>query len=248
MKFLTKNLANIFTLTNLFLGFTGIINALYGDPVMGAWLLLCATLFDFLDGMTARLLKTQSKIGKELDSFADLVSFGVLPAVILHVLLVKTHYSWVYAIDFTGIPLVSLLPFVFTAAVAIRLARFNLDKKQSKVFSGLPSPAAALFVASIPLIMQYDLYMINYQSIYLDNVLLNPWLLLGTTFLLSWLMLARIPLLSLKMENWGWKDNKSRYILIGLSIPLFVILLFLAIPVILLIYFLLSFISKPESL
>jgi CDP-diacylglycerol--serine O-phosphatidyltransferase len=247
MKFLTKNLANIFTLTNLFLGFSGIINCLYGDPVTAAFLLIWASVFDFLDGTTARLLKTQSKLGMQLDSLADIVSFGLLPAVILHVLLIKSHQDWVYQLHFTGIPLVSLLPFVFVIATAIRLAKFNIDEDQVKVFRGLPVPAAALFVAALPLIMRFDLYVIKYESIYLERVMLNPWFLLVVTVLLSWLMLSPIRLFSLKFSSWSFKEHIPQYLIIILFIVFFIFLYFLAIPLIILVYILLSYIFKTKT-
>ncbi|MBT3302575.1 MAG: hypothetical protein HOA61_01825 [Bacteroidetes bacterium] len=247
MKFLTKNLANIFTLTNLFLGFTGIVNTLYGDPVMGAFFLIWAAIFDFLDGTTARLLKTQSELGKQLDSLADIVSFGILPATILHVLLIKSHQAWVYKLHFTGIPIVSLLAFIFVIAAALRLAKFNTDEDQKNVFTGLPTPAAALFVASLPLIMRFDLYVLNYETFYLEKIMLNPWVLLLVTIGLSWMMLSDMKLMSLKFKSLSFKENMPQYLLIIIAIILFVFLLFLAIPLILIIYILFSYIFKSKS-
>ncbi|MBC8343730.1 MAG: CDP-alcohol phosphatidyltransferase family protein [Bacteroidetes bacterium] len=246
MKLLTKNLANIFTLTNLFLGFTGIINTLYGDPVAGALLLILAAVFDFLDGATARILKSQSKLGKQLDSLADIVSFGILPATILHVLLIKSHQDWIYRMHFTGLPLVSLLAFIFVIAAALRLAKFNLDDNQLHVFKGLPTPAAALFVAALPLIMRFDLYVLSYESFYLESIILNPWVLLLITFGLSFLMLSNIPLLAIKFSDWSWENNMPKYLLLLISIPLFIFLLFLAIPIIIMLYIAFSFIFKTK--
>ena len=175
------------------------------------------------------------------------MSFGILPATILHVLLIKSHQAWVYKLHFTGIPIVSLLAFIFVIAAALRLAKFNTDEDQKNVFTGLPTPAAALFVASLPLIMRFDLYVLNYETFYLEKIMLNPWVLLLVTFGLSWMMLSDMKLMSLKFKSLSFKENMPQYLLIIIAIILFVFLLFLAIPLILIIYILFSYIFNSKS-
>lgn len=248
MNFILRNTANIFTLLNLFCGFSGIVNALYGDVFTASWFVIWACIFDFLDGFTARKFNLMSDIGKQLDSFSDLVSFGLLPAFILHVLLLRAHANWIETLYFTEIPAVTFIPFILPAAAAIRLARFNLDQQQTAIFKGLPTPASALVVASLPLILRYDLYIFNLESIYFKDFILNPWFLLFISLLLSFLMLSRLKLFSFKMKGWSFAENKLQYLLVALFVVMFIIFLFLAIPLIILIYIILSLIFlKTES-
>jgi CDP-diacylglycerol--serine O-phosphatidyltransferase len=240
MPFIVRNLANIVTLLNLFCGFIGVIYALYGHTETAAYCIFIAAFFDLADGYIARLLKTKSEIGKELDSLADVVSFGVLPAIIIHSLLLRCHHDWVYSVNFTGLPLVSLLPFAIVVAVAIRLARYNISAHKLDYFIGLPSPANGLFVASLPLILSNDLYALGYQTIYLKNLILNPWLLLAVPALLSWLMLANIPLLSFRFQNFSLQANLPRYVILLAFVVLFILVLFASVPLIILLYVLIS--------
>ena len=230
----------------MFCGFLGILNALYGDLVSASVCVLLASVFDFLDGAVARRFKLYSEIGKQLDSFADLVSFGTLPALILHVMLIKSHHDWVYFAHVGGLPLVSLLPFALTACAAIRLGKFNLSTDQGVLFRGLPTPAVALFIAALPLIMRFNLYLLGYKSIYPDNVILNPWFILSLVFIFSWLMCSDIRIMSLKFHNFSWNDNKARYLLFALSVILFVFLLFLALPLSIILLIAFSFIFKHK--
>jgi len=247
INYLKQNLANIFTGANLFCGFAGIINSLHGDIVYGAYFILWAAFFDFLDGFTARKLNTSSDFGKQFDSFADLISFGLLPAVILHILLLETHTNWIEFVLFTDIPALAFVPFGIVLFAAIRLTIFNNDETQKLHFKGLPTPAVALFVASLPLILKYDLYVFRYESIYFNHIILNPWFLLLLTAFLSLMMLSRLPLLSFKMKSFKLSDNYPQYILILLFILFFIFFFFLAIPLIILIYIGFSFIFKNKS-
>jgi CDP-diacylglycerol--serine O-phosphatidyltransferase len=243
MKYLRDNLANILTLTNLFLGFAGIINVLYHDLVTGAILLIIASVFDFLDGFVARKLKTISEKGKQLDSLADFVSFGVLPATILHILILKSHENWLYHLYFTDIPVVSFLPFAYTIAAALRLSRFNLEKPKN-YFQGLPTPAAALFVASLPLILRFDLYVIKYNTIYLTDFILNAYFLVVVAFVLSFLMISKLPMISLKTKSFRFKDSRYLYIIGVTFIASFIILFYISIPFTVVVYVLMSLILK----
>ena len=246
MAFIIRNLANIFTLLNLFFGFTGIIHVVHGDLELGCYLLFAAGVFDLLDGYVARLTKSTSDIGKELDSLADMVSFGVLPAVIMMSLILKTHREWVYMITMTDIPVVALLAFILTAAAAIRLAKFNLHGASSEHFTGLPTPAMAIFVASLPLIIRNDLYVEGYQTFYIGDLILNPYTLLAICIVLTWLMLSKITIMSFKFKNFSWKDNYLRYSLIVLFLLLLLFFFYLSIPLIIIIYIVVSIIFKNK--
>jgi len=246
MNYLRKNTANILTLSNMFCGFAGIINSLYGDIEYGAYFILFAALFDFLDGFVARKLNIRSELGKQLDSLADIISFGVLPATILHVLMLKSHANWTEIVLFTDIPALSFLPFSLILFAAIRLANFNIDDEQQVVFKGLPTPAVALFVAGLPLMMRYDLYIFNYESIYFKNIILNPWIIISVTAFLSYMMVAPIKMMSFKIKNFSVKDNKLQLTFIVVFILLFVFLLFLALPLIILIYIIVSYTFKNK--
>jgi CDP-diacylglycerol--serine O-phosphatidyltransferase len=246
MAFLIRNLANIFTLGNLFLGFLGIINVIEGQLETACYLLFGAAVFDLLDGFIARLTKTNSEIGKELDSLSDMVSFGVLPAMIMISLMLKTHREWVYMVTFVNIPVIGLLHFMLAAGSAIRLARFNTWGSKSEHFSGLPTPAMAIFVASLPLVLKNDLYMQGYQSFYMGDIILNPFVLLGISVLLTWLMVSKITIMSFKFKNFSWSKNYLRYFLVIAFIIFTLLFSFLSIPLIIIIYILVSIIFKNK--
>jgi CDP-diacylglycerol---serine O-phosphatidyltransferase len=246
MAFLIRNLANLFTLANLFLGFIGIINVIEGQLETGCYLLFGAALFDLLDGFVARLTKTTSKIGEQLDSLSDVVSFGVLPAMIMVSLMLKTHREWVYIVTVIDIPLVSLIPFILAAGAAIRLARFNLHGSKSDHFSGLPTPAMAIFVASLPLIIKNDLYIQGYHTFYIGDFILNPYVLLGISIVLTWLMLSKITIMSFKFKDFSWNQNYLRYSLVIIFIVLLLLFSLLSIPLTIIIYVLMSIIFKNK--
>ena len=180
--------------------------------------MILAAVFDFCDGLAARLLKAYSEIGKELDSLADDVSFGVLPAVML------------YQISGTDIWILKYLPLVLAAFSALRLAKFNLDERQTTSFIGLPTPANALFWASL---------IVGGGEWYASS----PWMIfaiLAGICLASWLLIAEIPMFALKFKHWGWAGNEVKYIFIITCIPLLLIFRVAAFAVIIAWYVLLS--------
>lgn len=198
-----------------------------------------AAVVDFLDGFVARLFKASSEMGKQLDSLADLVSFGVAPALIIYQFLRLSFAQEEGGLD---VSLLWLIPaFVLPCAAAWRLARFNLDNSQSFSFKGMPVPAVGLFVASLPLIY----WNVNEQSI--RNLLLNKWFLYGLIFVLSWLMVSTLPLMALKFKDFSLKNNLPKYLLVVIAIAAIVILKWLAAPVILLAYVLISLLFKNKS-
>jgi CDP-diacylglycerol--serine O-phosphatidyltransferase len=235
-----KHVPNIITSLNLTSGFIAIIFAANGYIVTASWLILAAMIFDFLDGFSARLLGKYSAIGKELDSLADVVSFGVAPALIIYHFLsgaislngrINTDYNSAEGV------LLMLIPAIMPVCGAIRLAIFNLDSSQSKVFKGLPIPANALAVISIVIAGHLS------DSTVLKDFTDSPSLLILFTIILSLLMVSRIPLLSLKVSNLKLKGNEGRYILIGLILIAFAIFGPMAIPLIIPLYIISSLIS-----
>ena len=194
---------------------------------IGAYLVGLAALADFADGLVARALRVSSAIGKDLDSLADMVSFGVVPGAILMQLLQQAT---------AGSSLPHWLPYVgFLVSIfsALRLAKFNNDTRQSDSFIGLPTPACTLVVASLPLILTHDRF-------HLSAVLLNPWLLLGLAGLLSGLLVAELPLFALKFKSFGWAGNRRRFLFLALAVVLLLAWQAAAVPLVVLLYVLLS--------
>lgn len=201
--------------------------------VQAAYLIGVAAVADFLDGLVARALHVSSPIGKDLDSLADMVSFGVVPGAILFKLLQQV-------LPMHGLPIgLAYLAFTVSIFSALRLAKFNNDTRQSDSFIGLPTPACTLVVASLPLILTYD-------SFGVTALILNPWVLLGLTVLLSGLLVAEIPLFALKFKNLTWQDNSLRFVFLLLSVALLIGLQSAAVPLIVLLYVLLS-VLRPAT-
>jgi len=196
--------------------------------------------FDFLDGFSARLLKAYSEIGKELDSLADVVSFGVAPGIIIYQLLNESLVVYAPAFVNTNsvIPtLILILPSVMPVCAAVRLAVFNLDASQATTFKGLPTPANALAVISLIIASKYS------QSEFLGSFISSPVLLILFTFTLSVMMVSRVPLLSMKVKDLKIKGNEGRYILVLLIITGVISIGVMAFPLIIPLYILASLIS-----
>jgi len=199
-----------------------------------------AAFFDFLDGMAARLLHVKSEIGKELDSLADVVSFGVLPGIIVYQLMVG---STNIPIAGSLISIFSLIAFIIPILSAVRLAKFNLDTRQTTSFIGLPVPANALFLGSLPLIQIQAGYS---ESLSWLNIITNNYYILAVISIgMSLLLVSNIPLISLKFRNLKFAENKPQFILVAFSVIAFMVATFAAVPLIILAYILLSVIFKP---
>lgn len=194
--------------------------ALKGDYMSAAYCVLLSGIFDFFDGMVARLLHVKSNIGKELDSLADMVSFGFLPGVIMYKLLGEV---------FVDQPAIAYLGFFVTIFSALRLAKFNLDERQTTDFIGLNTPMNTFYVLSLPFIAE------KYPQI-----ILNPFFLLISVAVTSYLLISEIKLFSMKLSSLSWEENKYKFIFVILAIVLFAIFQFIALPMILLIYIILS--------
>ncbi|SFG51759.1 CDP-diacylglycerol--serine O-phosphatidyltransferase [Pontibacter chinhatensis] len=231
-----KHIPNAITCLNLFSGCLALYFAFKGELVITAYLVGLAAVFDFLDGMVARLIGAYSEIGKQLDSLADVVSFGVVPGAILFILLQRADAS------FFGIPVESFAFFGFVVTIfsALRLAKFNIDTRQTDSFIGLPTPACTLLVASLPLILETTDGLLAYE------IILNPVVLVTLTVILSYLLVAELPLFALKFKNFTWQDNAIRFVFLGLSVLLVVLLQYAAIPFIILLYVLLSVIKRAS--
>mgnify|MGYP000170665990 CR=1 FL=1 len=195
-----KHIPNTLTSLNLLAGMLGIFYVLEGELFYGAYFILLAALFDFLDGFVARLLKVHSEIGKELDSLADLVTFGVLPSFILFQMIrLNTQLDY--------------LPFfVFIVGLfsAIRLAKFNVDTRQSERFIGVPTPANALLISTLPFTA------VTFPGIY--GLIYQPYVLMGLALLMSFLLVSELPLIALKFKNFSLKDNLFRYLVLFVGI------------------------------
>jgi len=245
-----KQIPNLFTLLNLFFGCTAIIYTLQNGITisyttegaqfidlpekiwMASLFIGLAGVVDFLDGFIARILNADSLMGKELDSLADVVSFGVAPGLIIYQFLRMSYAREEGGLE---VSLGWLLPaLLIPCAAAYRLAKFNLDKEQQYGFKGVPTPAVGLLIASIPLIYWYG----DNESIVL--LLLNKWFLYGLVIVLSYLMVSNLQLMSLKFADYSLRNNLSKIILVIVSILLIVLLKWLAIPIIFVAYIILS--------
>jgi CDP-diacylglycerol--serine O-phosphatidyltransferase len=234
-----KHIPNFITSLNLVSGFIAIIFAANGNLITASWFLLAAMIFDFMDGFSARLLKAYSPVGKELDSLADVVSFGVAPGLIIYYLLIKSCStgSPVMYSDVFRTTVSMLIAAIMPVCGAIRLAIFNLDSTQSTSFKGLPIPANALAVISVVIAGHYS------NSPFIDSFTSSPFLLIIFTIILSLLMVSRIPLFSLKITNLKLKGNEGRYILFVLILINVSIFGTLALPLIIPLYIISSALS-----
>lgn len=224
-----KHIPNSITLLNLFSGFCAIHFASAGNVPLAVWMMGFAILFDFCDGLAARVLHVKSELGKQLDSLSDLVSFGVAPAFILYQAFLQ-HGNFSLAI--CGTPLIPLVTCaLFPCMGAVRLGKFNLDERQGEHFRGMPIPLAAFALVSLCFFPDFP-----YSGlVYILAILL-----------LSALMLSDMPLFSLKFKNLRFKENWYRYVLVLAGILLFALLLMPSILIIVCIYLILSFIVRNQ--
>lgn len=212
---LKRHIPNFLTCCNLVFGCFGIVFCLEGRAIPAAYFVWVAAMFDFFDGFAARMLKVSSPIGKELDSLADMVSFGLLPSLVMYKMLLGVSNSdW--------IPFVA---FLIAVGAALRLAIFNVDETQSDSFKGLNTPSNTLFITSLPLL-----------SGGLSTWIQNEWVLLSITIIFSWLMVSPIRFFAFKFKNFSWGDNKVRFTFLLLSVLLLVFFQVSAIPFIILLY------------
>jgi len=223
MSFIRRNIPNAITCLNLLCGCVALVYISHDYLYIASWLVVGAAVADFFDGMAARLLDVKSPIGKELDSLADMVSFGVVPGMMLVRLIHDPIFCWI-----------GLAVPVFAA---LRLAKFNIDDTQSTYFIGLPSPANALFIISFPLIINYH---DSWQVYYLAHEAMRIYFFSGVAIFCSVLMVMPVRLFSMKMKDMSWGNNKIRYIFAILSVIGLALLAYQAVPLIMILYVLLS--------
>ncbi|MBN8695024.1 MAG: CDP-alcohol phosphatidyltransferase family protein [Bacteroidetes bacterium] len=274
-----KHIPNAITCGNLFCGCLAIVSAFNGNLIASAYLVGIAAVLDFFDGFAARILKVSGELGKQLDSLADMVTFGVVPGVMMFQM-IKTSLLFQLINNASGngnfIPdtsaiaydsiAISLLPFIaffITVFSGLRLAKFNIDTRQTTSFIGVPTPANAILIGSFPLILnmkgfansfnnnfvglEYEQYgfggNIDFNSIPFQ-VILNPYFLVGLTILMSYLLVAELPLFALKFKKFSWADNKLRFSFLIISVLLLALFQFIAIPFIIFLYIVLSVINN----
>jgi CDP-diacylglycerol--serine O-phosphatidyltransferase len=232
---------NAITSLNLVCGSLSVFFAIDGQLGWASVFIFAAALFDFLDGFAARLLKAYSVIGKELDSLADLVSFGLAPAAIVFTMLEYALFGknqLIQDIDANGSQWIVLFTsLLLPVAGAFRLAKFNTDDRQSESFLGMPIPANAIFFASLGLILELG----TKQTIV--PIILNKYTLLVSVFACSFLMVSELPMFSLKFKNLKLKENGLRFLFLGVIVLMMAFLQLYALPLIIVWYVLLSVIS-----
>ncbi len=237
-----KHIPNTLTCLNLFCGCLAIIAVFHKAFELTAILVGMALIFDFFDGMVARLLKVNSEIGKQLDSLADMVTFGVVPGFVMYQLIIFAIGSDLHAPSKnSAIWYLAYTAFIVTVFSALRLAKFNIDTRQSDSFIGLPTPANTMLIVSLPLII------IRSNIDFAINWLMNPVVLVTICFVQSFLLVAELPLIALKFKHFKWKDNELRYILIIGSIVCLATLKYIAIPAIIILYLILSLIQNNRK-
>ncbi len=229
-----KNMVpNIITLLNLFSGCAGIILAITVDLRLASIMIFISLVLDYMDGTAARLLNAKSPIGKELDSLADVVSFGVLPSVIAFQIL-----------SYNDLGIWAFMAFIMACFSAYRLAKFNLDERQTENFIGLPTPANALFWSAFPLVIKGENSL--YEELMLSSLMQNSYVVIGLVLVFSFLLVAEIPMFSLKFKNMKWGDNQIRFIFLILTIILIFTLTYYSIPFILILYVLISILQRKK--
>lgn len=251
---MTKHIPNLITLFNLFCGCIAVLFAVDGNMKYTAFFVVLGIVFDFFDGFAARMLKVQSALGLQLDSLADMVTSGVVPGIVMYKMLEQVtnndNNQWVHENTTDVVPdvlsgrfliydefdlsMISLIGLLITLASCYRLAKFNIDTRQTDSFIGVPTPAITLFVLSLPLIV------LTNDVEWINNLILNKWFLIGFTVLSCYLLNAEIPLFALKLKTFGLKENAVKYLFLIISLLLIIFLQFLAIPIIITLYIIIS--------
>jgi len=252
-----KNIPNLFTLLNLIFGCIAVVLIMQNGIIImhnadglqyidvserigvASLFIGLAAMVDFLDGLVARLFKATSPLGKQLDSLADVVSFGVAPGMILYQFLRMSFMRQENGLD---VSVLWFLPaFLIPCAGAYRLARFNIDDSQQYGFRGVPIPAAGLLIASIPLIYWYS----GNETVM--AVLFNKWALYAIIGVVGWLMVSDLPLMALKFKDYSLKNNMPKLILLGLAVVAAIFLKWLAVPVVFVFYIVVSLVTAKKN-
>lgn len=232
-----KHIPNIITLLNLFCGCIAITFVVQQQFEMAFYFVCLGIFLDFFDGFFARLFKVSSPLGLQLDSLADMVTSGVVPGLTLFYMMLKA-FGLQLSSSFSGDYALAFLGFLVTLGSCYRLANFNIDTRQTDSFIGLPTPANALFILSLPLVVTYS------DSLMLLEILSNYWVLLAIAFGSAYILNAEIPLFSLKVKKMSFKENKLTFFFLSVSLLLLLLLQFLGIPLVILFYVFLSILNN----
>jgi CDP-diacylglycerol--serine O-phosphatidyltransferase len=251
-----KHIPNAITCCNLLCGCLAIVQIFEGNLIYAAYLVGLAAIFDFFDGFAARMLKVSSAIGKDLDSLADMITFGVVPGLVMFKLiqLPMANYQGYSHGDELPLfyPYLKYVAFIIPIFSALRLAKFNNDTRQTESFIGLNTPANSMFICSIAIIFINDYHNIfDFDSCLVSgfypkflSILFDPHLLCLMSIFLSLLLVSEIPMFSLKFKHFKWKGNEIRFIFLALSLLMLITLQFLGIPLIIILYVLLSLLTN----
>jgi CDP-diacylglycerol--serine O-phosphatidyltransferase len=228
-----QHIPNVVTLLNLFCGCCATVAILYGQVELSLMLLVAGILADYLDGAVARMLDVKSMLGKELDSLADMVSFGLLPGAMLYYILQQEMSA-----DASTLQLVwRFTPvFLITLFSALRLAKFNIDTRQTEHFLGLPTPSSSILVAGI-------LAIYHFNSFGMAAIVSQPWFIYPLVLVLSWLLVSDVPMFNLKLSSFRWAGNEIRFIFAGIAV-LLLILLGIAAPAVIIILYIIFNLSQ----
>lgn len=250
------NVPNLLTACNMLCGILSILLSLSGRIDLAPYPLFLGAVLDFLDGFVARLLKQQGELGKQLDSLADMVTFGLAPGIMMMVILIlftgtgypsninHAFHSWFDDV-FMGrqpnfLPFLALLIPFFSM---FRLAKFNIDTRQSDRFIGLPTPANTLFFCTFPLVLTQNLVEGSWQY-NLTEVIFHPWFLMIAIIVMSLMLVAELPLFALKFKSFRWKSNEIRYLFLITCSLLIPLTQFWSLGIIILLYLVLSLIEN----
>ena len=232
MMNIKKHIPNLITLINLFCGCVAVVFVSEQNYEMAFYMVCLGIFFDFFDGFFARLFKVSSPLGLQLDSLADMVTSGVVPGYVMFSMFTNSAH------ELGTNPLIPLLGFIVTLGSCYRLANFNIDTRQTDSFIGLPTPANALFILSLPLVLKFS------DSLMILEILTNQWVLLVITLCSAYILNAEIPLFSLKIKKFNLKNNALQIVFLLSSIILVLLLHYLAIPLIIIFYVLLSVVNN----
>lgn len=247
--YMKKHIPNLFTAMNLLSGCVAVLMAVHDQFIVASGFVFLGIFFDFFDGLLARKLNVQSELGVQLDSLADMVTSALVPGIVMYGLIDKAldgdnifvmQDEWTQSMHWYGVAIqpVALIGFLITVASAYRLAKFNIDKEQQSYFKGLPTPANTILILSLPLILHFQ------YSITVSYLFTNVWFLIGVTLLSCYLLNSNIKLLALKFKTFAFKPNAVRYMFLIASIFILILLKFIGIPVIILLYILLSLFNQ----
>lgn len=243
-----KHIPNAITCCNLICGCLAIVQTFNGNLVGAAYLVGLAAIFDFFDGFAARLLKVSSPIGKDLDSLADMVTFGVVPGFVMFRMISLAVYKTGIEQSHNLVPEPSTIPylaFLIPVFSALRLAKFNNDTRQSDSFVGVPTPANSILICSLPLILNINGGVNDaQQSSAFEPYLLNVNFLVVITIIMSVLLVAELPLIALKFKSFGWKGNEIRYVFLISSVLFLVFFRYAGLPLVIVFYVMISVINN----